>query len=94
MTKEHKALQLVGKTILLDSWDHDGFSFTKTFRVDLFGKVSKDLIYDVWSHEDKKEYFCLIGEYTWIQNGIMLEKVTKAIVFNKDLDYSSLFVKE
>ena len=94
MTKEQKALQLIGKTILLDSWNQNGFSFTKTFRVDLVGDVQRDLVHDVWSHEEKKKYFCLIGEYAWIQNGEVVEKVTKAIVFNKDLDYSSLFVKE
>lgn len=92
MTKQQKALQLVGKTILLDEWEGSTFTFTKTFRVDLVGKVPTDLIYQVWSWPEKKEHFCLIGEFTWIQNGVVVEKVTKAIVYNKDLDYSRLFV--
>lgn len=93
MTKQEKAaLKLVGKTILLDQWTNHGTSFSKTFRVDLVGKVARDLIHDVWSWPEKKEHFCLIGEHTWIKNGEVIEKVTKAIVYNKDLDYSRLFV--
>lgn len=89
--KFSKAQELFGKTILLDEWN-EGFTMLKTLRIDLVGKVPRDLIYQVWRWPEKKEHLCLIGEFTWVQNGLLVERTTKAIVYNKDLDYSRLFV--
>lgn len=83
-TKLQKAQELFGKTILLDEW-YEGFTMLKTLRIDLAGKVPRDLIYQVWSWPEQKEHFCVIGEFTWIQNGALIERSTKAIVYHKYL---------
>ncbi len=87
MTRQERALQLLGQTILLDEWNESNFSYIKTLRVDLVGKVPRVLIYNSWSWPEKKEYFCLIGQFVWVQNNVTVEQSAKAIVYNPQCKY-------
>lgn len=85
-----RAANLIGKTILLDDCDTPELLFCKTLKVHTVGKVPRHMVTDVWSWPEKEEYFCLIGEFMYVQNGEIMDHNLRSIVYKDKFAYETI----